>query len=220
MINKLKEEFPDNYEINNILEKLIKIEDEERILAEKKQEKIKKKKEKMLAQRMNELKKSKNKYMGTLSQTFKDSQKYKNIDDKEFFNTRNFINNNYNTSQGFYNSSNNNKFNLNNINQNNLNDFQNNDYNKLDEKELLLKELLNKYQLGLNNKLYELIENEEKQEKERLKLYHNTSINKKEDVKKQLEKERMESIEKINKLIEENNLKLKEFENELKKKYN
>ena len=86
--------------------------------------------------------------MSTLSQTFKDGE-YKKIDDKEFFNTGNFINNNYNTSQDFYKSNQNNEFNLNitnnrnninNIGNNkiNINDQENNDYNKLGEKEILI----------------------------------------------------------------------------------
>ena len=47
------------------------------------------------------------KFRGTLSQTFKDSKKYKKLDDKDFFNTRNFLNNNghyYNSAQRFNNS--------------------------------------------------------------------------------------------------------------------
>ena len=112
----------------------------------------------------------------------------------------------------------NNKIN-NKINNNILTD-DNIDYNKLGDKEILIRELLNSYRIKLNNELYEFIDSEEQKEKQRIYLYHNTSINKKEELKEQLAKERVDSTIRINEFIEENDKKYKEFEDELKKKYN
>ena len=194
--------------------------------------------------------KNKKKFSSTLSQTFKDSEKYKKIDDGDFFNTNNFIgtkqNNNskyYNTSQEFYKpnqkemNENNNKLNINNRNNNinnNNNNYNNNmnsnkddiinneniDYNKLEDKEILIRELLNDYKLKLNNELFNFIESEEKKEKERIIIYHNTSINKKEEIKKQLAEERANSAMMISQKTEENERKYKEFENEIRQKFN
>ncbi len=105
------------------------------------------------------------------------------------------------------------------INNNILTD-DNIDYNKLGDKEILIRELLNSYRIKLNNELYEFIDSEEQKEKQRIYLYHNTSINKKEELKEHLAKERVDSTIRINEFIEENDKKYKEFEDELKKKYN
>ena len=223
----IKNKFPENGKINDILEQLRVIEEEEKQEKQRKKEKIRQKQkllDKKYGRGINSIRESygKNKkFVGTLSQTFKDSNKYKKIDGKDFFNTRNFIgdNNYYNSAQGFYHSNDqiNNDININNNMYNNENNI---DYNKLEDKEILIRELLNEYKLKLNKELYEFIDSEEKKEKERINLYHNTTINRKEEVKQHLDEERANSSQMINKFIEEKEKKLKEFENELKIKYN
>ena len=255
IIKKIRAKFSnaDNIDrINDILKQLIEIEEAEKKEKNKKLTKIKKiqeKEEKKEAERKAKIKKmiekrrkeraefmndrDRAKFLGTLSQTFKDSNKYKKIDDKDFFNTRNFINDNsnryYNSAQGFYNPNQMNNYNnynqqyLNNMNEDNIYNILYNDYidyNKLEDKEILIRELLNSYKIKLNNELYEFIESEEKKEKERINLYHNTSINQKEDIKIQLAEERVNSTNMINKFIEDNDKKYQIFENDLRKKFN
>ena len=81
---------------------------------------------------------------------------------------------------------------------NNMNCDENSiDYNKLGDKEILIRELLTKFRIKLNNELYEFIDSEEKKEKERINVYHNTTINKKEEIKQQLDEERANSTEMV-----------------------
>ena len=225
-MESIRRRFPENNIINNILIKNKLIEEEEKRLEEEKKENWKKRQKEIEEREASFQKKNKNKLIGTLNQTFKDSKKYKKIDDNDFYNTNNFINTNkinyYNSAQDFYTS--NQKKEYNNLNKNNqINNLDNNenvDYNKLEDKEILIRELLNEYHIKLNNELYEFIESEEKKEKERINLYHNTSINKKEELKQQLAEERLNSTNMIKKLIEDNDKKYQEFENELKTKFN
>lgn len=90
----------------------------------------------------------------------------------------------------------------------------------MEDIEILIKEKLNEFKIKQSDELTSFMEAEEKKEKERIELYNNTSINNKEEVKLQLEKERQESLQKINELLEKNENDFKEYENQLRKKYN
>ena len=84
-----------------------------------------------------------------------------------------------------------------NVNNNMKCDENSIDYNKFGDKEILIRELLTKFRIKLNNELYEFIDSEEKKEKERINVYHNTTINKKEEIKQQLDEERANSTEMV-----------------------
>ena len=144
------------------------------------------------------------KFNNTLTRTFKDGNRYKMIEERELYNNNKFNNNNeINKNEG-----------------NNLINNEKEDYNKMEDIEILIKEKLNEFKIKQSNELALFMETEEKKEKERIDLYNNTSITNKEEVKLQLEKEREESLKKINELFEKNENDYKEFESQLRKKYN
>lgn len=205
-IAKIQREFPDNLQLQNILFQLRKVQEEERIQKEKRQQKLKDKYMQMDDQYMYGKRPSsarstkRGKLNNTLTQTFKDSNRYKLIEERELYNTNKFNNNN----------------NVTNKNEGN----EKIDYNKMEDIEILIKEKLNEFKIKQSDELTSFMEAEEKKEKERIELYNNTSINNKEEVKLQLEKERQESLQKINELLEKNENDFKEYENQLRKKYN
>ena len=211
-IAKIQREFPDNLQLQNILFQLRKVQEEERIQKEKKQKKLKDKYMQMDDQYMygkrplSTRSTKRGKFNNTLTQTFKDSNRYKLIEERELYNNNKFNNNNNNA-----------------INKNERNVLINNekaDFNKMEDIEILIQEKLNEFKIKQSNELASFMEAEEKKEKERIELYNNTSINNKEEVKLQLEKEREESLKKISDLFEKNENDYKEFENQLRKKYN
>ena len=95
MIRKIKEKFPGNYAILNILNRLQQIQEEERIFKEKKREKLEKETQRIYekyGKRPESMMATKiNKYSNTLNQDFIDSNGYKNNNDREFYNTKNSI---------------------------------------------------------------------------------------------------------------------------------
>ena len=77
---------------------------------------------------------------------------------------------------------------------------------------------MNEYKIKLNKELFDIIEQEENKEKERIILYNNTSINKKNEILEEINSERKKSNDLIKNIIEQNENKLKEYEAQLRKK--
>ena len=128
-IAKIQREFPDNLQLQNILFQVKKLQEEERIQKEKRQRKLKEKYMQMDEQNiygkrpLSTRSTKRGKYRSTLTQTFKDSSRYKIIEERELYNTNQF--NNYNKSNA--------------INKNEQKDLINNDkvdYNKMEDMEI------------------------------------------------------------------------------------
>ena len=111
----------------------------------------------------------------------------------------------------------NNISNNNNINNNNYNEEKK--FDQIEDKEILIMDQLNEFKIKLNKELVDMIELEEKKEQERIILYSNTPINKKEEIMASLNEERKKSNDLIQKLIENNEIKAKEYESLLRKKF-
>ena len=114
----------------------------------------------------------------------------------------------------------NDKNNYNNFNDINKNTYysQQKDYNNVDDKEILIMDKLNEFKIQINKELVDLISLEEKKEEERIKLYSNTPINKKEEIMSIINEERKKSNNFIKNIIANNENKINEYENELRKK--
>ena len=205
LINKITEYFPNNNNLINIVEKIKVFEDEE------------------YKSKMKKRAKSSNIYI-------KLNEKNKNVQYKfnnriNQYNQNIKINNDINIKKNnnMYNNMNKENIFINTINQNFDNKFNNqmnNINNKEQEnKEILIKGALNEYKIKLNKELLNIIEQEENKEKERIKLFNNTSINKKDDIMEELKEERKKSNDLIKNIIENNENKLKEYELQLIEKY-
>ena len=206
LVNKITEYFPNNNDLINIVEKIQNLEHEENKTKNKKRAQSSK-----VYNKRNE--NNKNKFYD-INQNTKNTQYKQNIKNTQNIIIKNNINNNININD------NNNIF-ISTINQNLNNDFNNqinNVYKEQDDKEILIKDALNEYKIELNKKLFDIIEQEENKEKERIILYNNTSINKKNDIMEEIKAERKSSNDLIQKIIEDNEYKLKLYEEQLRQK--
>ena len=196
---KITEFFPNNNELINIVEKIENLEHEEIMQKKKKREKSNKLYEKKYGN------KDKNIIRNKTPQKIK--SKNNAFDENNFF--MNTLNQNLND-----------KNNYNNFNDINKNTYysQQKDYNNVDDKEILIMDKLNEFKIQINKELVDLISLEEKKEEERIKLYSNTPINKKEEIMSIINEERKKSNNFIKNIIANNENKINEYENELRKK--
>ena len=204
--NKITEFFPNNNELINIVEKIKNLEHEEHMLKMKKRAKSNMQYEKRYGYKNKIKDKNKTKIeQKALKKKEEDKIKVNNY----FLSTLNQdFNNNYNMN---YISNNNN------INENNYNEEKK--FDQIEDKEILIMDQLNEFKIKLNKELVDMIELEEKKEQERIILYSNTPINKKEEIMASLNEERKKSNDLIQKLIENNEIKAKEYESLLRKKF-
>ena len=198
LTEKITEFFPNNNELINIVEKIKKLEHEEQMEKMKKRAKSNKlyeikygnKNKNLIRSKTPERKKVQNNYIKpniNFISTINQKRKY------------NYQFNNYNN------------------NSNNKTYSSQNNFNKVDDKEILILDKLNEYKIKLNKELTEAIELEAKKEEERIKMYNNMPINKKEQTKIIIQEERKKSNDLIKNLLENNEKKAKEYEYELRK---
>jgi hypothetical protein len=196
---KITEFFPNNNELINIVEKIENLEHEEIMQKKKKREKSNKLYEKKYGN------KDKNIIRNKTPQKIK--SKNNAFDENNFF--MNTLNQNLNDKNNYNN--------FDDINKNTYYSRQK-DYNNVDDKEILIMDKLNEFKIQINKELVDLIGLEEKKEEERIKLYSNTPINKKEEIMSIINEERKKSNNFIKNIIANNENKINEYENELRKK--